>query len=60
VDSIQKSTGAQFSLLPPEKGLGNHVKIVQHVPVKIVFDEPLDDRLALDPGMSVEPKVRVK
>ena len=60
VDSIQKGMGAQFSLLPPEKGGGNYVKIVQRVPFKILLDETPDDRLALDPGMSVEPKVRVK
>ena len=39
VDSIQAGTGAQFSLLPPENAAGNYVKVVQRVPVKIVFDE---------------------
>lgn len=60
VDSIQSGTGARFSLLPPENAVGNYVKVVQRVPVKIVFDEPLDGELTIAPGMSVEPKVRVK
>ena len=42
VDSIQAGTGAQFSLLPPENATGNYIKVVQRVPVKIVFDEPPD------------------
>src|SRR5690606_5703399 len=39
VDSIQRGTGARFSLLPPENATGNFVKVVQRVPVKIVFDQ---------------------
>ncbi len=42
VDSIQAGSGAAFSLLPPENATGNFVKVVQRVPVKIVFDEPPD------------------
>jgi len=60
VDSLQAGTGAQFSLLPPENAVGNYVKVVQRVPVKIVFDEPLPDDLDIAPGMSVVPKVKVK
>jgi membrane fusion protein (multidrug efflux system) len=60
VDSLQPGTGARFSLLPPENAVGNFVKVVQRVPVKIVFDEPLDAQLDISPGLSVEPKVRVK
>jgi membrane fusion protein (multidrug efflux system) len=60
VDSIQSGTGARFSLLPPENAVGNYVKVVQRIPVKIVFDEPLDPQLDISPGMSVVPKVRVK
>ena len=40
IDSIQAGSGSRFSLLPPENAVGNFVKIVQRVPVKIVFDEP--------------------
>lgn len=60
VDSIQAGTGARFSLLPPENATGNYVKVVQRVPVKIVFDETLDPQHLLAPGMSVEPEVRVR
>lgn len=60
VDSLQAGSGAQFSLLPPENAVGNYVKVVQRVPVKIVFDEPLDPQLDIAPGMSVEPRVKVK
>ena len=58
VDSVQAGSGAAFSLLPPENATGNFVKVVQRVPVKIVFDEPVD--LLLGPGMSVVPRVRVR
>jgi membrane fusion protein (multidrug efflux system) len=60
VDSLQAGTGARFSLLPPENAVGNYVKVVQRVPVKIVFDEELPTNLDIAPGMSVEPKVKVK
>jgi membrane fusion protein, multidrug efflux system len=60
VDSLQAGTGARFSLLPPENAVGNYVKVVQRVPVKIVFDEELPTNLDIAPGMSVDPKVRVK
>jgi membrane fusion protein (multidrug efflux system) len=60
VDSIQSGSGAAFSLLPPENATGNYVKVVQRVPVKIVFDEQPDPALALGPGMSAEPEVAVK
>jgi membrane fusion protein, multidrug efflux system len=60
VDSIQSGAGARFSLLPPENASGNYVKVVQRVPVKIVFDEPTDPSHPLGPGMSVVPSVRVR
>lgn len=60
VDSIQAGTGARFSLIPPENATGNYVKVVQRVPVKIVFDEPPDPNHMLAPGMSVVPEVAVK
>jgi membrane fusion protein (multidrug efflux system) len=58
VDSIQAGSGPAFSLLPPENATGNFVKIVQRVPVKIVFDAPPD--VLLGPGMSVVPTVRTR
>lgn len=60
VDSIQAGTGARFSLLPPENATGNYVKVVQRVPVKIVFDETPDPQHMLSPGMSVEPEVKIR
>jgi len=58
VDSVQSGTGARFSLLPPENATGNFVKVVQRVPVKIVFDEPTE-AFRLVPGMSVVPVVKL-
>ncbi len=60
VDSIQAGTGAAFSLFPPENATGNFVKVVQRVPVKIVFDTPPDRDHRLVLGMSVRPTVRIK
>ena len=58
VDSIQAGSGTAFSLLPAENATGNYVKIVQRVPVKIVFDRPPD--VLLGPGMSVVPTVKTR
>ncbi len=60
VDSIQAGTGPTFSLFPPENATGNFVKIVQRVPVKIVFDGPPDPDYRLVLGLSVRPKVRIR
>jgi membrane fusion protein (multidrug efflux system) len=59
VDSIQDGTGARFSVLPPENATGNYVKVMQRVPVKIVFDSPADAGKVLGPGMSVDASVKV-
>jgi len=59
VDSFQVGTGGRFTLLPPENATGNFVKVVQRVPVKIVFDEPASKLERLWAGESVEPKVNV-
>jgi membrane fusion protein (multidrug efflux system) len=61
VDSIQAGSGARFSLLPPQNATGNYVKVVQRIPVKIVFDEPLNtgNGLPLGPGESVVPTIKV-
>ena len=60
VDSIQMGSGAAFSLLPPENATGNYVKVVQRVPVKILFDPIPDAGLPLGPGESVLPTVKVQ
>jgi membrane fusion protein (multidrug efflux system) len=60
VDSISGSSGARLSLLPPENATGNYVKVVQRIPVKIVFEPGEDSDHYLRLGMSVVPKVFVK
>lgn len=61
IDSIQRASGAKSSLFPPENAVGSFVKIVQRIPVKIIFDEPIDKtQFNIVSGMSVVPKVKVK
>jgi membrane fusion protein (multidrug efflux system) len=62
VTQIGGATGSVLSLFPPENATGNYVKVVQRVPVRIDFDnlQNEDPNHTLRPGLSVEPKVRVK
>ena len=63
VDSFQNGTGSAFSTLPAENATGNYVKVVQRIPVKITFDQHppgAPDDLRLPPGLSVEPRVKVR
>lgn len=62
VTQIGGATGSVLSLFPPENATGNYVKVVQRVPVRIDFTDlnNQDSSHALRPGLSVEPKVRVK
>jgi membrane fusion protein (multidrug efflux system) len=60
VDSIQAGSGAVFSLLPPENATGNFVKVVQRVPVKLVFEPGENSRHLLVPGMSVVPTIALR
>lgn len=61
VDSIAPGSGSTFSLLPPDNATGNFTKIVQRIPVRIVFDpesiKGYEERLVS--GMSAEVSVRV-
>ena len=57
VDSIAGSTGSRMSLLPPENAVGNFVKVVQRIPVKIRIDEEESRKVVLRPGMNVEATV---
>lgn len=59
VDSIQMASGAKASLFPPENAVGSYVKIVQRIPVKILFTDDISN-LNIIPGMSVVPVVKVK
>lgn len=60
VDSIQRAAGQEFQLLPAQNATGNFVKVVQRVPVRIVFDKPLPSDIAIGPGMSVVPTITVR
>jgi membrane fusion protein (multidrug efflux system) len=62
VTQIGGATGSVLSLFPPENATGNYVKVVQRVPVRIDFTNLAneDPNHLLRPGLSVEPKVRVK
>jgi membrane fusion protein (multidrug efflux system) len=59
VDSIQYGTGAVFSLLPAQNATGNYIKVIQRVPVKLVFTDDRLGKYMLAPGMSVEPSIRI-
>jgi membrane fusion protein (multidrug efflux system) len=59
VDSFSPGTGATFALLPPDNATGNFTKIVQRIPVKILFDPDSikDFQGRLLPGLSVETTI---
>ena len=59
VESLAPATGARFALLPPDNATGNFTKVVQRVPVKIVFIEPPDPSRPLRTGMSVNAIVKL-
>ena len=61
VESISPASGAQFALLPPDNASGNFTKVVQRLPVKIVFKKESLGKYAdlLAPGMSVIPVIHV-
>jgi membrane fusion protein, multidrug efflux system len=54
VDSLAPASGVAFSPIAPDNATGNFTKVVQRIPLKIVFDpgQPLRARLRV--GMSVE------
>lgn len=60
VDSIMAGTGVTFSLFPAENATGNYVKVVQRIPIKIVFNPGENKNHPLRIGMSVEPTVIAK
>jgi membrane fusion protein (multidrug efflux system) len=62
VTQVGGATGSVLSLFPPENATGNYVKVVQRVPVRVDFTDLAkeDPDHQLRPGLSVEPKVRVK
>ena len=60
VESLMAGTGSAFSLFPPENALGNYVKIVQRIPVRIRLDQATDPGHLLRVGMSVVAKIRIR
>ncbi|MBV9842834.1 MAG: HlyD family secretion protein [Sphingomonadaceae bacterium] len=64
VDSIQRGAGQAFAVLPPQNATGNYVKVVQRVPVRILFDigggRPDPRNYPIGPGMSAVPTVTVR
>ncbi|MBW4443504.1 MAG: HlyD family secretion protein [Plectolyngbya sp. WJT66-NPBG17] len=56
VESLSPASGAQFALLPPDNATGNFTKVVQRIPVRIVFDHESvrGFEQAITPGMSAE------
>ena len=54
VETIQAGSGARFSLLPPENAVGNFIKVVQLVPVRIALDFGADADPPLQIGLSCE------
>jgi membrane fusion protein (multidrug efflux system) len=60
VDSVAGSTGSRLSLLPPENAVGNFVKVVQRIPVKIVLDPQDAQKVVLRPGMNVDATILTK
>ncbi|MCW8806878.1 MAG: efflux RND transporter periplasmic adaptor subunit, partial [Rhodanobacter sp.] len=55
VQSLGIGTGSAFSLLPAQNATGNWIKIVQRIPVRVVFTDPHQlDRHPLRLGMSMD------
>jgi membrane fusion protein (multidrug efflux system) len=59
VNYLSPASGSSFALLPPDNATGNFTKIVQRVPVKIIFDPGQPAVLRLRNGLSVIATVRI-
>jgi membrane fusion protein (multidrug efflux system) len=58
VESLGVGTGSAFSLLPAQNATGNWIKIVQRIPVRVVFTDPAQlDQHPLRIGMSLATEV---
>jgi membrane fusion protein (multidrug efflux system) len=60
VENMAGAAGPLFSLFPPENATGNYVKVVQRFPVRLRLNANEDREHILRPGMSVEPRVKVR
>jgi len=54
IQSFAGATGSKFALLPPDNSSGNFVKVVQRVPVKILFIEKIAPETPLRAGMNIK------
>jgi len=57
IESFSPGTGSSFTLLPPDNATGNFVKVVQRIPVKIIFSDPKENNSLLRSGMNATVKV---
>ncbi|WAH56385.1 HlyD family secretion protein [Pseudomonas silvicola] len=57
IDSVAPATGVSFSEIAPDNATGNFTKVVQRIPVKIIFDQDQPDLDRLRIGMSVVASV---
>ncbi|MBI1172385.1 HlyD family efflux transporter periplasmic adaptor subunit [bacterium] len=57
IERLAPATGAEFSVLKPDNGTGNFIKIPQRIGVRITIDADQPLMSALRPGMSVEARV---
>jgi membrane fusion protein, multidrug efflux system len=57
VDSLAPATGVTFAPIQPDNATGNFTKVVQRIPVKLVFDpgQPLAEKVRV--GMSIEAAI---
>ncbi|MBP5976259.1 HlyD family secretion protein [Brasilonema sp. CT11] len=53
VAGISPATGSSFALIPPDNATGNFNKVVQWVPIRLVFDSNTDPEHKLRPGLNV-------
>jgi len=60
VQSIAPAASSEFSLVKPDTGAGNFVKVPQRIAVRIVLDQDQDAADRLGPGMSVIATVITK
>ncbi len=56
ISSIAPTTGAEFSILPPQNASGNWVKVVQRIPINLVITDQADGP-QLRAGMTVSVRI---
>ncbi len=57
IAGISPATGSSFALIPPDNATGNFNKVVQWVPIRLIFDPNTDPQHKLRPGLSVKVTV---